>query len=162
MGSLEDWLDVRDQRIEQRMRQLGTRDPVCSRPGCAERDPFALTGLSPNLVCGECQAKDAGRSPVEGHHVKGRHNDADDVIDVPVNDHRSLSEAQQHQWPVDTLRNPQGSPVLRAAAALRGWLDVLRLILERTVGWIPAFLERLDATLVVALGERYWIRLGLA
>ena len=56
----------------------------------------------------------------------------------------------------ETLRNPDGSPLLRAAAALRGWLDLLWLIMVRAVGWIPVFLEQLDAHLRQRLGERWW------
>lgn len=67
----------------------------------------------------------------------------------------------QRDWPVRTLRNPHGSPLLAAAAAMRGWLDVLRLILERTVGYIPAFLEELDKKLCERLGNRWWEELGL-
>jgi hypothetical protein len=37
---------------------------------------------------------------------------------------------------------------------------VLRLLLERTVGWVPRFLERLDAWLRVKLGERWWEEFG--
>jgi hypothetical protein len=74
---------------------------------------------------------------------------------MPGNDHRIVSD-NQHDWPLDTLRNPDGSPLLRAAASIRGWLDILRLIIERTVGWVPAFLEALDAWLRESLGERWW------
>jgi hypothetical protein len=74
---------------------------------------------------------------------------------MPGNDHRILSD-YQHDWPLDTLRNRDGSPLLRAAASIRGWLDVLRLIIERTVGWVPALLEMLDAWLRGLVGERWW------
>jgi hypothetical protein len=74
---------------------------------------------------------------------------------VPGNDHRILSD-YQHEWPLGTLRNPDGSPLLRAAASIRGWLDILRLIIERTVGWVPALLEMLDAWLRELVGEHWW------
>jgi hypothetical protein len=74
---------------------------------------------------------------------------------MPANDHGILSDYQQ-DWSLETLRNPDGSPLLRAAASVRGWLDTLRLIMERTVGWVPAFLEALDAWLRGSLGERWW------
>jgi hypothetical protein len=61
---------------------------------------------------------------------------------------------------METLRNPDGSPLLRAAASIRGWLDTLRLIMERTVGWVPAFLEWLDARLRVTIGVQWWVTLG--
>ncbi|HZO36736.1 MAG TPA: hypothetical protein VFB41_07665, partial [Solirubrobacteraceae bacterium] len=143
MGELDDWVDARSEQLEQRLRQLGTRNPRC---GCGEADPAALCGTAPDISCYECLQREQGRSAVEDHHLKARANDPADTVSVLGNDHRWLSEAQR-LWPIDTLRNPDGSPLLRAAAALRGWLDVLRLILDRTVGWVPAFLEWLDAAL---------------
>jgi hypothetical protein len=153
--SQEDLNDVREERVEERLRQLGTRAPRCAVEGCCEVDPFALSGTHPRLICDEHRADAATRSWVEGHHAKGRQNDPGDLIDVPANDHACLSELQR-QWPRETLRNPDGSPLLRAAAALRGWLDVLRLIIERTVGWIPDLLEALDVWLQEANGARWW------
>jgi hypothetical protein len=123
--------------------------------GCEETDPFAMSDTHPNLICAEHRADASGRSWIEGHHVPGRANDPDDVVFPPANDHAVLTELQRF-WPRETLRNPDGSPLLRAAAALRGWLDVLRLILERTVGWIPSFLEALDAWLEQEIGPRWW------
>jgi hypothetical protein len=61
----------------------------------------------------------------------------------------------QHDWPTGTLRNPDGSQLLQAAAAVRGWMDILVLILERTIGWIPRFLEALDAWLCERLGPTW-------
>jgi hypothetical protein len=148
---------AREERRHRRCRQLGTDTPACS--ACGETDPFALTGTAPNLRCYECHARAAGRAPVEHHHVGGRHNDPADVVPVPGNDHRVLSDAQA-QWPVDTLRNPDASPLLKAAAAIRGWTDVLRVILERTVAWVPPFLEALDAHLRETLGEAWWRHFG--
>jgi hypothetical protein len=40
-------------------------------------------------------------------------------------------------WPRETLQNPDAGPLLIAAAALRGWLDVLVHIIKHTLGWIP-------------------------
>jgi hypothetical protein len=144
-----------EQRLEERLRQLGTREPACSVAGCPERNPFALTGVHPGIVCYEHRAERAGRPWLERHHPPGQHNDSSDVADAPGNDHRVLN-GRQSLWPQETLRNPDGSPLLRAAAALRGWLDVLWLIMTRTVGWIPEYLERLDAWLRDRLGERWW------
>jgi hypothetical protein len=142
-------------RLEERLRQLGTHEPRCSVQGCPEADPFALSGVHPNLLCVEHEGNRSGRTWLQGHHLKGKRNDPSDVFSIPANDHALLSEYQR-SWPRDTLRNPDGSPLLLAAAALRGWLDVLRLILERTVGWIPGFLERLDAWLRHKVGKSWW------
>jgi hypothetical protein len=141
-------------RLEERLQRLGTRAPRCAGTGCDETFPFALTGVHPAIYCYECQAVRAGRPWLEDHHVAGRNADAT-TGSTPRNDHRVLSELQQ-LWPRETLRNPEGSPLLKAAASLRGWLDLLWLIITRTVGWIPAFLEQLDAWLRQRLGPRWW------
>lgn len=151
-----EWNDRRTDRREDRLRSLGTREPRCSQPGCPEANPFALTGAHPNILCFEHLAEQRGRSTLDGHHAAGRHNDPEDIVKVPANDHAVLTHDLQALWPQATLRNPTGSPLLKAAAALRGWLDVLVLILERTVGWIPNFLEVLDAYLAQVLGDRWW------
>jgi len=67
----------------------------------------------------------------------------------------------QRDWPEHTLRNPDGSPLLAAAAAIRGWLDVLWLVMQRTVGHIPVLLESLDEGLRTTYGDRWWEGLGL-
>jgi len=145
-------------RLETQYRRLGTRDPVCGWPGCEESNPFVLTGRHPDLLCYEHKLLSCARSPYEGHHVAGRHN-SDVMADIPGNEHRILSEYQA-AWPEDTLRNPNQSPLLAAAAAIRGWLDVLRIIIERSIAWIPEFLEWLHRELVERYGNDWWIKFG--
>jgi hypothetical protein len=110
--------------------------------------------VEPEIYCYEHALCRRGRPWVEGHHALGRHNDPQ-TVDAPANDHRVLSDLQL-AWPRETLRNPDGSPLLRAAAAIRGWLDVLWLVMTRCVGWVPAFLEQLDAWLRERIGPRWW------
>ncbi len=157
MGELDDFADWLARWRDLRRRQLGAWEPSCR--SCGESDPLALSGLHPEIHCYECLAMEQGRSPVEGHHVAGRANDSSTVVDLPGNDHRVASAAQA-QWDMDTLRNSDGSPLLQAAAAIRGWLDVLAVIIDRSVGWIPAFLEWLDAALRRRLGPAWWVDLG--
>jgi hypothetical protein len=147
--------DVEADRLEARLATLGTHTPRCKVRGCEETNPFALMGAHPELYCPLHTAEFAGRHWFERHHPAGQANDAEHTVEVPMGDHMVLSSYQQ-EWPQETLRNPDGSPLLRAAAATRGWLDILRLILDRTVGWVPRFLERLDAWLNTKLGERWW------
>lgn len=149
----EEW-ERWEERIEDKLAQLGTRTPHCRVEGCDETFPLALTGTEPNILCYEHQALLHGRPWLEKHHPLGRHNDPW-TASTPGNDHRILS-ALQYEWPRETLRNPDRSPLLRAAASLRGWLDLLWLIMVRGVGWIPVFLEQLDADLRQRLGERWW------
>src|SRR5262249_22929846 len=99
-----------------------------------------------------------GASAVEAHHLAGRSND-DFTVPVLGNDHRVLSGMQQ-LWPAETLRNPEASPVRRAAAAFRGFLDLLYLILDR-LAWIPRFLEQLDDELTNRFGPKWWQQFGL-
>ena len=121
---------------------------------CGEARTCALIDGAAPLLCRECRALRDGRSPIEWHHPAGQHN-SEVRVAMPANDH-SVASDYQTDWPLETLRNPDGSPLLRAAACVRGWLDVLRLIMEHTVAWVPGFLEALDAWLRERLGERWW------
>lgn len=135
-------------------------------PACAECGESATSCLQRSrirtadgttrttVLCADCRLVWQGKRPSERHHLAGRNNDPATAA-IPANEHAILSDAQ-HDWPERTLRNPDGSPLLRAAGALRGWLDVLRVVLERTVGWIPDLLEFLDAALGKTLGDRWW------
>jgi hypothetical protein len=143
-----------DDRLEDHYTRLGTRTPRCTVAGCDERDPRALVGIHANIMCYEHNRLTNAWPSVEAHHLAGRHND-DTTVDIPGNDHRILNDLQQG-WPGATLRNPDHSPLLAASAALRGWLDILRLCVDRTLGWIPAFLEQLDAWLTTKLGRQWW------
>jgi hypothetical protein len=79
------------------------------------------------------------------------------IADVPGNDHRILSELQWF-WLEDTLRNPEHSPLILAAASIRGWLDVMLVIIDHSIGWIPEFLEWLHNTLVNQIGADWWVK----
>lgn len=127
LGGFVAWRDWYEDRLEERYRQLGTRAPRCSVDGCGETHPFALVGAVPEVLCYE-HALDRW---TEDQHWFGQHNDRT-TSPIPSNDHRFLSELQS-LWPQETLRNSDASPLLKAAAALRSWLDVLRLLIERVV-----------------------------
>jgi hypothetical protein len=148
----------REIRREKQLRRLRARTPECTK--CGESDPSALTGVAPEIICYECQAKASNRSPIERHHPAGRNNDPF-TVPIPGNDHRILSDLQ-NDWPPETLRNPTGSPLRKAAATMRGFLDTLRLLIERLFGWIPDFLETLDAKLTEYFGASWWVALGLS
>ncbi len=144
-------------RIEEQYRRLGIRTPVCSWPDCGERNPFTLVGHHPDISCYEHYLLRVGKKTFEAHHVNGQAN-SDVTANVPGNDHRILSELQRF-WPDDTLRNPEHSPLLIAAAAIRGWLDVMQVIIDRSIGWIPEFLEWLHRILVDQIGSDWWVKL---
>jgi hypothetical protein len=147
-------------RLEQDCERLGTRTPRCEVEGCDETDPAALTGTFPNITCYEHLAERQGRSWTEGDHLAGQHNCPTEIVELPGNDHRAKSDLMT-EWPDRTIRNPDQSPLIRAAATIRGWLEVLRIIIMRAVGWIPPFLERLDAWLTSRVGVTWWKDPGL-
>jgi hypothetical protein len=141
------------ERLEQKLAQLGTRTPRCTAEGCDEICPFMLSGVHPEIYCSEHDAIRNGRPWLEAHHPPGQHNDPRTVL-LPANYHSVLSELQ-YRWPRETLRNPDGSPLLRAAALTRGLLDVFYLVMLM-VSEVPALLEQLDGFLRARVGERWW------
>ncbi len=116
---------VRTSRAQRRVGQ----GAICA--ACQEENrPFALiTGSMPSL-CFACDRLARGRRPSEEHHVFGECN-SDAVATVPVNDHRAALSVAQYDWPPRTLRNPANSPILRAAAHVRGACDLIRYVLEQ-------------------------------
>ena len=105
-------------------------------------------------MCAECLARERGRNWTEARHIAGRRN-LDHIVVVPLNTHRVLS-ARQEGWVVHALRNPHQSPLLRAAAALCGVLDVVAELVHKSVGWIPELLERIDESLCATYGSDRW------
>ena len=151
-------------RQHRKQERLGDHD-TCQF--CGESEPAGLrevvlehlsTGPTAVTLCASCHVQLQGKPLTEHHHPAGRANDPF-TVPIPATDHAVLTD-WQYDWPQATWRNPDGSPLLRAAASLRGWLDVLRLLIERTVGWIPTFLEQLDTVLHDQLGPSWWA--GLA
>ncbi len=142
-------------RLEKAYHRLGTRTPRCTVAGCDETDVDALTGTFPDIICYQHLAKKRGRKLTEGDHLAGQHNVPTPIIEIPANDHR-VKSALMNEWPDETVCNPDGSPLLKIAATIRGWVDVLRVILERGVGRIPEALERLDACLTRVWGAFWW------
>ena len=121
-----------------------------------------MTGSEPgSLLCYEHAAEAAGRSPIELQHPPGHNNDSQFTVPMPGNLHRLMDEAKR-DWPERTLRNPEGSPMLKAAASVRAVIDWLRLIIHRMLGWVPEFLEAADAKLSELHGPQWWITLGLS
>jgi hypothetical protein len=52
--------------------------------------------------------------------------------------------------------NAQGSPLLAAAACVRGFVDMVFYLMERGLPWTADMLESLDEHLVSKLGPRWW------
>lgn len=150
-----------DRRRERALEGFGTREPHCSVPGCGETDWRLMTGDDPkHVLCYEHSAEAAGRSGIELQHPAGQHNDSDTQVPMPGNLHRLMDEAKR-EWPLETLRNPDGSPLRQAAASVRCVADWLRLIIDRLLGWIPPVLEALDTKLAELFGAQWWLEIGL-
>lgn len=155
MNWAEPWWEREEfaDRLETKLAELGTRTPQCTSETCDEICPFMLTGADPEIHCYEHELLRLSRPWLEAHHPAGQHNDPRTVV-VPGNDHRILSELQ-YRWPRETLRNPDGSPLLWAAALVRGWEDVLYVVVVLVAG-VPLLLEQLDEWLRGRVGERWW------
>ena len=123
---------------------------------CGELRPEALVRGSDPVICAACDRKKRDKSTSDRHHVAGRSN-SPATIPIPVNDHRARLSTDQHDWPRQTLENPNGSPLLAAAACVRGFADTLFYLIEKFLLWIPGLLEALDAFLFEKLGPKWWI-----
>ena len=124
--------------------------------GCGEMRPEALIAGSKPVICAECKRKRSGMSTHDDHHVAAEAN-SPVTIPTPVNDHRAELNVAQHDWPKQTLQNPNGSPLLAAAGCVRGFMDYLIYLVKKFLDWIPKMLEAADEFLIRQLGSKYWI-----
>jgi hypothetical protein len=124
------------------------------------RDTRALIPDSDPLVCAECDRGLHGQSKRDNHHIAGRNNSSI-TISVPTNDHRAELSTAQHDWPRKTLENPDRSPLLAAAAHIRGFRDFVFYFVEKFLPWIAEMLELLDIVLEKKLGRKWWKRTKL-
>ena len=127
-----------------------------SQCACGEKRPEALiAGIHPT-ICAACDRKRRGQTTVDVHHVGGKANSSV-TIQVSVNDHRARLSVAQDDWPKETRENPDGSPLLAAAACTRGYVDTNDYLSEELLLRNPEMLEVLDAFLVEKLGPKWWI-----
>ena len=137
---------------EKARRRLSCRVPKCD--ACGEDEVVALSSIAAGFICYACDAEQRGRNETENHHMAGRAIDSEFVVRVPANEHRVLS-VMQRAWLPNVTGNRRSSPLVRWAAILFGWLDVLHLILERLES-LPEFLIALDQWLAATVGENWW------
>jgi hypothetical protein len=151
-------LPIRNPAAAHRRKVVSARcaglNAVCS---CGEKRPEALIAGSKPMICAACQRNASGRAIVDNHHFAGKAN-SPTTIPVAVNDHRAWLSVAQADWPKSTLINPQGSPLLAAAACIRGFIDTVLYLIEEGLLWIAEMLEKLDAVQVKKLGPRWWLR----
>lgn len=119
---------------------------------CGDTETLHLQTASVTL-CAECRLLLQQRSTSEQHHVAGRKNDAFTVA-IPANDHAVLSDAQ-YDWPNGTLRNPNGDPLIRISAWLRGIADIARHLIDLIPQWCT-LLESVSANLRFRYGDTWW------
>lgn len=151
-------------------RRLPKRDPLgaCQREAIAERRvgfdaqcacgesrPFALIANTEPRICAECECRNEGRTTKEKHHVAGKQNSPIRIM-IPINDHRARLSEDQRDWPKDTLRNPDHSPLLTAAACIRGFIDTVIYLAEELLLWVAERLEAANEYLISRLGPRWW------
>lgn len=131
------------------------RLPEDSQCACGEARPRALIPGTDPMTCARCDRKQKGKSTRDDHHVAAEAN-SPVKIPIPVNDHRARLSADQYEWPKGTIENVYGSPLLAAAARIRGFDDVLYYLIEKLQLRNPELLEELDSLLVARLGPEWW------
>ena len=122
---------------------------------CGETKPRALIAGSNPMICAKCDRKARGKTPFDDHHIAGKSNSAA-TIPIPVNDHREELSDAQHDWPKKTLENPGGSPLLKGAAHVRGFVDTVVYLIETFLRWVADMLEFLDTFIEQKLGSNWW------
>ncbi len=93
---------------------------------------------------------------MDDHHPFGRSN-SPITIPVPVNDHRAELSTAQADWPKETLQNPDGSPLLAAAACIRGFGDWVVYLIKKGLLCVAELLEALNKFLVEQRGRKWWV-----
>ena len=122
---------------------------------CACGENRALIPNSDPTICARCQRRSLGRKEFDDHHNFGESNSSL-TMSVPVNDHRADLSVTQQNWPKETLRNPEHSPLLTGAAFIRGFVDTVVYLMKEFLLWVARLLELLDAVLRRKLGEKWW------
>jgi hypothetical protein len=133
---------------------------IDAKCGCGEDRPEALIRKESDVACAACARKRKGKITVDNHHVAGKANSRV-TIPVPVNDHRARLSVDQYDWPKKTLENPERSPLLAAAACIRGFINTVIYLMEKVLLWIAEMLERLDEYLSGQCGPQWWLNTEL-
>jgi hypothetical protein len=134
-------------------RRLGLQTQCTS---CGETRVLALERKSNPRICTECRRKRDGKTIMDEHHVAGKAN-SDITTPVPANDHRAELNEDQRDWPPGTLENPDGSPLLAAAACIRGFIGTIQYLVKELLFWIADLLETLNKHLVEEHGPKWWL-----
>ncbi len=139
----------------QRQSNAARRVGLGSMCECEEERPDALIAGSKPAICASCKRNKIGRSPFDKHHPAGQANHPATVL-IPVNDHRAILNPAQYDWPEETLRNQFGSPILAAAASIRGYCETSEYLADNLLLPNAKMLEELDRFLTERLGPDWW------
>jgi hypothetical protein len=123
---------------------------------CGEDRPEALIRKESDIACAACTRKRKGKTAVDNHHVAGKAN-SPVAIPIPVNDHRARLSVDQYDWPKKTLENVDRSPLLAAAACIRGFINTVIYLADKVLSWIAEMLELLDEHLIECWGSQWWL-----
>jgi hypothetical protein len=126
---------------------------VCA---CGEERPHALIPNVKPPICAACQRIALGKATEDDHHVAGNANNPT-TIPIRVNNHRAELSTAQADWPQSTRNNIEASPLLAAAACVRGFVDTVLYLIQEILLWVADLLEMLDRFQVKKLGPRWWI-----
>lgn len=143
-------------RAYQRDVAAGRRVPDNAQCACGESRPRALIRGSDPVICARCDREAKGKATLDKHHVAGEAN-SPATIPAPVNDLRAELSPAQYDWPKETLQNPDGSPLLAAAASIRGYSDTNSYLVLTLLVSNPEMLEALEAWLREEHGQKWWI-----
>ena len=127
---------------------------------CGESRPEALIAESAPIRCIECNRKLLGQATVDDHHPAGKAN-SPITTPVPANDHCAELTVAQQDWPKKTLENPDGSPLLAAAASIRGYSNTNSYQVRTLLLTNPEMLEELDSFLTKERGPEWWVGTSL-
>lgn len=127
---------------------------------CGESSPEALISGKNPVICARCGRKRRGQKMSDNNHLFGIAN-SPLTASIPVNHHRACLSVSQQNWPTETLENRDGSPLLTAAATIRGFSDFVLYLMQEHLLPIARMLELLDTILRRKLGTKYWKKLKL-
>jgi hypothetical protein len=149
-------LPPQDPRSAYRRKAIATRRiGESNKCACGEARPEALISGSDPIICFACDRRKKVRRLTDAHHIAGQTN-SPLIILLPVNDHRADLSTAQYGWPRRTLQNPDRSPLLSAAAHIRGFGYLIVYLLKSFLLWIADMLELLDTLLERKLGRKWW------
>jgi hypothetical protein len=128
---------------------------VGAKCACGEARPEALIREKNRVICQACKRKQSGMSRKDDHHFAMKAN-SPVTVPIAVNDHVAELNNSQQDWPKQTRENPTGSPLIAAAACIRGFIDMILHLIEKGLHWIADMLETTDAYLTRKLGSQWW------